>query len=393
MNAPSPSALDEASLAAILADLSATGPGSAQDSSGRGRGHVWVEVAAEAAPGSIELSPDALELSAEGVFLLGLRGTPSERELAAWRNALWPGIHVFALYSNGEGGARRRTLQGKTKLDFALEFDGTILAGRRTEHVMSPSATVEKFDQNAKGWDGEPGRPGYGHFRWMRRYVSLFGAPKSARRILDFGCGAGWVGIEAALARPGATLSAFDPSPEMVRITESNARAAGIADFTGRTGFGEDPPFPADGEEPYDWVLSSGVLSFSPDLERWVDGVAGAVASKGTLIVGDIHRDSRGFRRRRTEKALLPVRELNARTREEIVPMLEARGFRYLRSSGYQLTRPVPEAMHVSETRLKGALSMPLLWMNQLAAFADRKLGSRAPGQFDSWVAQLVRES
>ena len=48
----------------------------------------------------------------------------------------------------------------------------------------------------------------------------------------------------------------------------------------------------------FDLVISSGVVSFSPDIDRWVDGLVGAVAPKGTLVVGDIHRDSRGFRRR-----------------------------------------------------------------------------------------------
>jgi 16S rRNA G1207 methylase RsmC len=90
----------------------------------------------------------------------------------------------------------------------------------------------------------------------MRRFVGTF-APAdwmraSAGRILDFGCGAGWVGIEAALAAGASRveLCAFDPSPQMVKLAEENARASGIARFAARTGFGEDPPFPAAGERP-----------------------------------------------------------------------------------------------------------------------------------------------
>src|SRR5205085_10478596 len=90
----------------------------------------------------------------------------------------------------------------------------------------------------------------------MRRFVARLsvGPDESrARRILDFGCGAGWVGIEAAIAARSAgaargadvELCAFDPSGAMVELATENARASGIEHFTGRIGFGEAPPFPA----------------------------------------------------------------------------------------------------------------------------------------------------
>ena len=53
--------------------------------------------------------------------------------------------------------------------------------------MLSPDATVSKFDANAGGWNGEPGRPGYAHFRWMRKYVALFAKAREARRILEAG--------------------------------------------------------------------------------------------------------------------------------------------------------------------------------------------------------------
>ncbi|MFT5049050.1 MAG: 2-polyprenyl-3-methyl-5-hydroxy-6-metoxy-1,4-benzoquinol methylase [Chlamydiales bacterium] len=376
---------DAAAVTPIFSDL---GVSSSQLQAADGQpGPLWFALPAGSTPGHSFFEHLKPQLGEDSPLLVGVPGHPDERELAAWRNALWPWVHVFALYRCKRGETRRQTLQGRQSLEQPVDFEGVILAGRRRTHVMSPAATVEKFDANAKGWDGTPGSPGYAHFRWMRRYVAMFGAPASAKRILDFGCGAGWVGIEAAMARPGAELCSFDPSPEMVKITEANAQAAGIATFTGRTGFGEEPPFPAQGEQPFDWVLSSGVLSFSPDLERWVEGVTDSVAPGGTLVVGDIHRDSRGFRNRRSQKPLLPVRELNARTRDEIIPMLEARGFEHVRSAGYQLTRPIPEAMYVSETKLKGLLNPPLLWLNRIAA----AVGSGMPNQFDSWVSQLVK--
>jgi SAM-dependent methyltransferase len=138
------------------------------------------------------------------------------------------------------GGIVRTTLAGTERLRGGTGISGALLVARRKEIVLAPDATVAKFDQNACGWDGKPGTPGYAHFRWMRRFVGTF-APEdwmraSAERILDFGCGAGWVGIEAALLAGASRveLCAFDPSPEMVRIAgRTRARAGSRASRRG----------------------------------------------------------------------------------------------------------------------------------------------------------------
>jgi SAM-dependent methyltransferase len=164
-----------------------------------------------------------------------------------------------------------------------------------------------------------------------------------------------------------------------------------VRDFEARTGFGEDPPYPGDGEAPFDLTISSGVVSFAPDLERWLDGLARTVRPGGDLVIGDIHPSSRGFRRRRAAKPLLPVRELNAHTREAVRAALERRGFRHVRSGAYQLTWPVPELMHLNERSLGGLLTYPLLWLNRAASGVDRAFGSPLQDQFDSWVMHLTR--
>jgi SAM-dependent methyltransferase len=333
-------------------------------------------------------------MSADGALLCLLHGKRADAELARWRNALWPCAHVGVLYRLSHLGIERETLQGRTKLRGATGVHGVLLAGYRREHVLSPGATVAKFDQNAAGWASDPGSPGYAHYRWMRRFVAEFAGAerlRGARAILDFGCGAGWVGIEAALQAPQASLSAFDPSAEMVRLAGENARASGLARFEARTGFGEEPPFPAAGEAPFDLVISSGVWSFAPDPARWIDGLARTVAPGGTLVLGDVHRESRGMRRRRATKPLLPAREMNARTREEARAALEPLGFRFEAWAGYQRTRPVPELMHLSEARLGGALNPLLLAWNRSAARGDARGGARHPERFDSWVARFVR--
>jgi SAM-dependent methyltransferase len=343
------------------------------------------------------------ELADDSAFMLVVEGKVDDKRLAAWRNSLWPLIHVGAIIKVSGGSAKRITLSGVEKLEGTFDFEGAVLFGRRTEHVMSPAATVEKFDKNAGSWDGNPGGPGYPHFRWMRKFVGHFAQPLPAPKggapldILDFGCGAGWVGIEAAksIGQAGdVTLASFDPSPEMVKITEANAAKEGVAKFQGRVGFGEAPPFGGAHEgatdERFDYVISSGVVSFSPDVETWMDGLVATLKPGADLVVGDIHPHSKGFRRRRTRKPLLPVREMNARTREAIRAGLEARGLKHVRSGAYQLTRPIPEAMHVNETKLKGILTYPLLWANKLITAIDGSFGSPMQDRFDSWVMHLT---
>lgn len=319
-------------------------------------------------------------LPSDGWALFFLKDRRSEAELARWRNHLWPWLHVVALYRCEGGGVFRETLQGRGALSGGVTKSGVLLVARRREHVLSPDATVQKFDSNAGGWNGAPGKPGYAHFRWMRRYVGRFAAPVSGARILDFGCGAGWVGIEAALAAGGSELCAFDPAPEMVRLAEQNARAAGLTRFTGRTGFGEAPPF----DERFGMVLSSGVVSFSPDHPAWFDGLARSVAPRGTLVIGDLNPMSRGMELRRAQRPMLPAREMNALTAEAVRAELERRGFHHELTAGYQLTRPVPQLAHWSDTRAGGVLSPLLLAYNKLRAGPVKDLRA-----FDSWVMRL----
>ncbi|MEM7517797.1 MAG: class I SAM-dependent methyltransferase, partial [Planctomycetota bacterium] len=161
--------------------------------------------------------------------------------------------------------------------------------------------------------------------------------------------------------------------------------------FVGRTGFGEDPPFPRSEEAPYDLVICSGVVSFAYDVERWLDGLTRAVAPGGTLVFGDINPGSRGMRSRRSKKPLLPVREMNALPRDQALLEMQTRGFKLKRAGGYQLTWPMPQAMHFDETRLNGVFSKPLLLANRAFAGFDGKFGSPLANQFDSWVMHLER--
>jgi hypothetical protein len=59
--------------------------------------------------------------------------------------------------------------------------------------------------------------------------------------------------------------------------------------------------------------------------------------------------------------------------------------------AGYQLTRPIPEVMHLSETRIKGLLAQPLLLLNRSAAAFSQSLGFPGQDWFDSWVMRFSR--
>ncbi|HPF15038.1 MAG: class I SAM-dependent methyltransferase [Planctomycetes bacterium] len=346
--------------------------------------HRWV-VFNDAQEAAHNLPRRLDQVDLQGTLYVYLRVQPSDRALSELRNQLWPRVHVGLLYSVRGGHLRRRTLQGEQACG-PCGASGLVLVADPLQTVLSQDTTASKFDQNAKRWDGEPGSPGYPHFRWMRRFVALYEEPATPQRILDFGCGAGWVGIEAALRHPKASLSFFDPSPEMVRIAAENARLQGIQQAEGRVGFGEAPPFPGPGEARFDWVISSGVISFSPDPTAWIQGLVDTVAPGGTLVVGDIQAAAWGFKKRRRSHPLLPVRELNAKHHDEVRKALEAAGFQFLGGSGYQCTYPIPQLLHLNETRLKGWLTQPLLGLNRLAARLARLSGGKFAGAFDSWV-------
>jgi 2-polyprenyl-3-methyl-5-hydroxy-6-metoxy-1,4-benzoquinol methylase len=328
------------------------------------------------------------EAVARGPVLARIPGEPTDAALAAMRDAVWPLGHLSAVYRvSAEGAVTCRTSGEKQPL--AERVAGgplTALHVRPRAEALSQPVTRAKFDTNAALWNGDPGSPGYGHYRWMRRLLAEVARPPKGTRTLDAGCGTGWVGLEAA--RLGAKVSAFDPSPAMVELARRNAQDIGV-ELDARVGFVEGAPF----DQPFEIVLNSGVISSAPDPEVFLARLDALVAPGGLLVIGDINPRGRGFRRRRRTHLLLPVRELNGLLRPTIEKLLVARGYRIEARRFYQLSFPVPELMALAEQRRSSLLCGLMLAANRMAVGVDAALGSPFSGSFDSWILRARKAS
>ncbi len=324
----------------------------------------------------------------DGPALVVIPGRIDDATLAQLRDDCWPDCHFLAVFRIDENGAiERATSQGGAAIDGNIPGPArTIIYTRTREDALGQTNTVIKFDLRASAWNGAPGSPTYGHYRWMRRLIAVVAEPTPGLRTLDAGCGTGWVGIEAA--RLGAMVSAFDPSSAMVDLARENATETGV-DLDARVGFVEDVPF----DRPFQLVLNSGVISFAPDAGRYLDSLDRLVEPGGLLVIGDINPLSRGFRRRRSGNPLLPARELNGLPRECVAAMLTKRGYSVEGGWFYQLSFPVPELMALSEQKLAGLGCGALLGLNRLATRVDRMFGARGARQFDSWILRARKGS
>lgn len=323
-------------------------------------------------------------------FALGLMaGHPDDRDLARLRNSCWPTGHLASVVTIDAGGSMAsHTLSQHEELTGTLEEplpqgrDQTLLLFASRATAMSPDTTRTKFDANAAGWNGNPGSPGYGHYRWMRRLIAELSGHQPGMRTLDAGCGTGWVGIEAALL--GCDVSAFDPSPAMVELAQDNAKASGIS-LDAQVSFVEETPF----SKPFDLVLNSGVISFAPDPEVYIDCLDQLVAPGGCLVIGDINPNSAGFRRRRQRRPLLPLRELSGLSRREVATLFQQRGYVVEKRWLYQLTFPLPEFMALCDSKGWGFPCQVMLSLNKLAVQIDALLGSWGEWLFDSWILKV----
>ncbi|MFN0204973.1 MAG: class I SAM-dependent methyltransferase [Planctomycetota bacterium] len=303
--------------------------------------------------------------------------------VVAFRNALWPEYHVTRAYNvQNQKYVDRFSAEGTEKLTkhFVATWSGMAVSAVKRAAALAPDTTIAKFNKNAAGWSGDQKSPVYPHHRWMRRIVAELGNPKPGQRTLDAGCGAGWVGIEAA--KKGAVVSAFDPSPEMVKFVLENAAAENVK-IDAQTGFVEKSPW----TEPFSLVLNSGVISFAPDADQYLDALDAMVEKGGTLVIGDLNPLSRGMQKRRATEPIVPIRELNASTRADVIRKLEKRGYNITARRYYQLTDPWNRYMYFCARNLGGIGCGYILNKNARAASVD----SDDAAGFDSWLIRAEK--
>jgi ubiquinone/menaquinone biosynthesis C-methylase UbiE len=149
---------------------------------------------------------------------------------------------------------------------------------------------------------------------WLSLLARLF-PPTEPLKILDIGCGSGFVAL--SLGELGHRVTALDISPEMLRICQASADARGLTDFAVVLGEAENPPAAIG---PVDAVISRHVLWTLPwpeqALKAWVGLTkpGGRVLSIDSLWSPELVRDMNGQEYPPEVTRILPL--LHARTIE-----------------------------------------------------------------------------
>jgi ubiquinone/menaquinone biosynthesis C-methylase UbiE len=183
---------------------------------------------------------------------------------------------------------------------------------------MSRDRDVAAFDQRARGY--EEGWLGRLHHEIADRTADLaLRCALAPQRILDVGCGTGYLLRRLATRCPEATeLAGIDAAPAMIEVAVA-ASDDGRLHF--RTGTAEELPWPAG---TFDLVVSTTSFDHWADQRAGLTECARVMVPGGTLVLVD-----------QFSSLLLPTllagRRGKARTRRRASKLVTAAGFRSLR--------------------------------------------------------------
>ncbi len=159
---------------------------------------------------------------------------------------------------------------------------------------------IARFDALAASWWDPGGRLKAAHrFNAARvplligKLAQLFGRrgerPLAGLRVLDAGCGVGFVA--EPLAKAGAAVTAIDASGQSIAIAKRHAAASELAiDY--RLGLPEDL---IGNEPPFDAVVSLEVVEHVGDLPAFLNALAQLTRTGGVLAIGTLNRTAKSL--------------------------------------------------------------------------------------------------
>ncbi len=123
-------------------------------------------------------------------------------------------------------------------------------------------------------------------------FVDAIGrAGVTSGRLLDIGCGPGWIPIELARRFPKLEIQAVDPSSDMLERARAHARQAGVADrIRFENGDAAALPFEADS---FDAVISNYVLHHMSHPEVFLNEAARVARLEARILIKDLLRPPR----------------------------------------------------------------------------------------------------
>jgi SAM-dependent methyltransferase len=156
----------------------------------------------------------------------------------------------------------------------ASRFAGGDQAYLRDEQYRDASRLTARADLHARYGTAE-----VPWFEWVRARVELFGGA----RVLDAGCGAGWLWAESSGPVPAeVALTLCDLSPGMVDEAVGRASVGDrFASIDGRSADVQALPFDAGS---FDRVVANHMLYHLPDPARGVAELARVVATDGVVV-------------------------------------------------------------------------------------------------------------